>query len=72
MQVDPDRTVQVARAHAYDTSVKLAGHKPRWLRCYNWRQPHASIKAQTPIDRTGLNGDNLLRFLNRRLRGTAR
>jgi len=49
-----------AYAQAYDTSDRRAEELPRWLHRYNWHRPHASLKAQTPISRLGLTGNNLL------------
>lgn len=51
-----------AYAHAYDTSDQRADELPRWLHRYNWHRPHGSLKAQTPISRLGLAGDNLMRL----------
>ena len=51
-----------AYAHAYETSEQRAEQMPRWLHRYNWHRPHGSLKAQTPISRLGLAGDNLMRL----------
>ena len=51
-----------AYAHAYETSEQRAEQMPRWLHRYNWHRPHGSLKAQTPISRRGLAGDNLMRL----------
>jgi transposase InsO family protein len=51
-----------AYAQAYETSGHRADELPRWLHRYNWHRPHGSLKAQTPISRLGLTGDNLLRL----------
>ena len=51
-----------AYARAYDTSDQRAEELPRWLHRYNWHRPHGSLKAQTPISRLGLTGNNLLRL----------
>lgn len=51
-----------AYAQAYDTSDHRAHELPRWLHRYNWHRPHASLKAQPPISRLGLDGYNLLRL----------
>lgn len=51
-----------AYARAYDTSDQRAAELPRWLHRYNWHRPHGSLKAQTPISRLGLTGNNLLRL----------
>lgn len=50
-----------AYARAYDTSDQRAQALPAWTHRYNWHRPHGGIKAQTPISRLGLSGDNLLR-----------
>ena len=49
-----------AYAKAYDTSDQRADDLPDWLHRYNWHRPHGSLKANTPISRLGLPGDNLL------------
>ena len=51
-----------AYAQAYETSAHRAQELPRWLHRYNWHRPHGSLKAQTPISRLGLTGDNLMRL----------
>lgn len=51
-----------AYAQAYQTSNDRADELPRWLHRYNWHRPHGSLKAQTPISRLGLTGDNVLRL----------
>jgi len=51
-----------AYARAYDTSHERAQELPRWLHRYNWHRPHGSLKAQPPISRLGLIGNNLLRL----------
>lgn len=51
-----------AYATAYETSNHRADELPRWLHRYNWHRPHGSLKAQTPISRLGLTGDNVLRL----------
>jgi len=51
-----------AYAQAYDTSEQRAKELPRWTHRYNWHRPHGSLKAQTPISRLGLTGDNVLRL----------
>jgi len=51
-----------AYAQAYENSDRRADELPRWLHRYNWHRPHGSLKAQTPISRIGLTGDNLLRL----------
>ena len=51
-----------AYAQAYQTSGHRAEELPLWLHRYNWHRPHGSLKAQTPISRLGLTGDNVLRL----------
>nr|WP_068430688.1 IS481 family transposase [Magnetospirillum sp. XM-1]CUW38152.1 Putative Integrase catalytic region\ len=51
-----------AYAQAYETSDQRAEELPRWLHRYNWHRPHGSLKAQTPISRIGLTGNNLMRL----------
>ncbi len=51
-----------AYAQAYHHSDQRTAELPRWLHRYNWHRPHGSLKAQTPISRLGLSGDNLLRL----------
>ena len=51
-----------AYARAYDTSVQRAEDLPIWLHRYNWHRPHGSLKANTPISRLRLTGNNLLRL----------
>ena len=53
-----------AYAQAYETSGHRADELPLWLHRYNWHRPHGSLKAQTPISRLGLTGDNVLRLHN--------
>ena len=53
-----------AYATAYQNSAARADELPRWLHRYNWHRPHGSLKAQTPISRLGLTGDNLMRLHN--------
>ena len=51
-----------AYAKAYLSSDQRAKALPAWLHRYNWHRPHGSLKANTPISRLGLSGDNLLRL----------
>ncbi len=51
-----------AYAHAYRHSRQRTRQLPLWLHRYNWHRPHASLKANTPISRLALTGDNLLRL----------
>ncbi len=50
-----------AYGRAYQTSEQRGKHLPAWLHSYNWHRPHGSLKANPPISRLGLSGDNLLR-----------
>ena len=51
-----------AHARVCPTSDQRAKQLPLWIRSYNWRRPHARLKAMTPINRLGLTEDNLLRL----------
>ena len=51
-----------AYAHAYHNSNQRSAELIPWLHRYNWRRPHGSLKANTPISRLGLSEDNLLRL----------
>jgi transposase InsO family protein len=51
-----------AYARAYDSSNQRAAELPFWMYRYNWRRPHGSIGAKTPISRLPITGDNLLRL----------
>jgi transposase InsO family protein len=49
-----------AYAQAYQNSGQRTAELPNWLHRYNWHRPHGSLKANTPISRLGLTGNNLL------------
>ena len=51
-----------AYAHAYHNSNQRSAELIPWLHRYNWHRPHGSLRANTPISRLGLSGDNLLRL----------
>jgi len=51
-----------AYARAYQSSRHRATELPYWLHHYNWHRPHAGIKGNTPISRSGLDVNNLLRL----------
>lgn len=51
-----------AYAQAYKTSEQRKLELPHWLHHYNWHRPHAGIKRQTPISRSGKDVNNLLRL----------
>jgi transposase InsO family protein len=51
-----------AYARAYRRSMHRSLELARWLHGYNWHRPHASLAAQPPISRIGLNRNNLLRL----------
>ena len=51
-----------AYARAYENSGKRAQELPQWLHHYNWHRPHAGIKGNTPISRSGLDVNNLMRL----------
>jgi transposase InsO family protein len=48
-----------AYAQAYETSEQRKTELHYWLHHYNWHRPHAGIKRQTPISRSGLHVNNL-------------
>jgi transposase InsO family protein len=51
-----------AYARPYETSDQRAGQLESWQHMYNWHRPHGGINNQTPISRSGMNRNNLLRF----------
>jgi transposase InsO family protein len=51
-----------AYAQAYQNSDQRTAELLNWLHRYNWHRPHGSLKANTPISRLGLAGNNLLRL----------
>ena len=51
-----------AYGRAYQTSQERKAELPHWLHHYNWNQPHAEIKRKTPISRSGLDVNNLMRL----------
>ena len=53
-----------AYARAYQTSEQRKAELPYWLHHYNWHRPHAGIKRKTPISRSGLDVNNLMRLHN--------
>ncbi len=53
-----------AYAQAYNTSDQRKIELPYWLHHYNWHRPHAGIKKKTPISRSGMNVNNLMRLHN--------
>jgi transposase InsO family protein len=53
-----------AYAQAYNTSEQRKAELPYWLHHYNWHRPHAGIKRKTPISRSGLDVNNLMRLHN--------
>ena len=53
-----------AYARAYENSIQRAEELPFWLHHYNWHRPHAGIKGKTPISRSGLDLNNLMRLHN--------
>lgn len=65
----PERFIQSAlREWAYARAYRRSEHRSaelaRWLHGYNWHRPHASLAAQPPISRIGLDRNNLLRLHN--------
>ena len=53
-----------AYARAYPTSEIRAKNLPKWIHDYNWHRPHGGINSLKPIQRIGLNRNNLLRQHN--------
>ncbi len=51
-----------AYARAYETSGQRATELPYWLHHYNWHRPHAGIKGKTPVSRSGLDVNNVMRL----------
>ncbi len=51
-----------AYARAYENSEQRAGELPHWLHHYNGHRPHAGIKGDQPISRSGLDVNNLMRL----------
>jgi transposase InsO family protein len=51
-----------AYAKAYQNSQRRASELPHWLHHYNWHRPHAGIKGNQPISRSGLDVNNLMRL----------
>jgi transposase InsO family protein len=45
----------------YRNSEERKQHLFPWIHDYNWHRPHASLNQSTPISRSGLNVNNLLR-----------
>ena len=63
IQTQPDPSLREwAYARAYLSSQQRKLELPRWLHHYNWHRPHAGIKRKTPISRSGLDPNNLLRL----------
>ena len=53
-----------AYARSYPTSEIRAKNLPKWIHDYNWHRPHGGIGSLKPIQRIGLNRNNLLRQHN--------
>lgn len=51
-----------AYARAYQNSAQRAEELPHWLHHYNWHRPHAGIKGKTPVSRSGLDVNNVMRL----------
>ena len=51
-----------AYARAYENSGQRAHQLPHWLHHYNWHRPHAGIKGKTPVSRSGLDVNNVMRL----------
>ena len=53
-----------AYARAYENSEQRARELPHWIHHYNWHRPHAGIKGKTPVSRSGLDVNNVMRLHN--------
>ncbi len=51
-----------AYARAYRNSGQRAEELPHWLHHYNWHRPHAGRKGKTPVSRSGLDVNNVMRL----------
>ena len=51
-----------AYARAYENSEQRARELPHWIHHYNWHRPHAGIKGKTPVSRSGLDVNNVMRL----------
>jgi len=49
-------------ACTYLNSQERNAQLPRWLHHYNWHRPHGSLNRASPISRSGLDQNNLLRL----------
>jgi transposase InsO family protein len=50
-----------AYARLYQNSEQRKEHLFPWIHDYNWHRPHASLNHMTPISRSGLDVNNLVR-----------
>jgi transposase InsO family protein len=50
-----------AYARLYQNSEERKQHLLPWIHDYNWHRPHASLNQSSPISRSGLDVNNLLR-----------
>jgi transposase InsO family protein len=50
-----------AYARLYQNSEQRKQHLCTWIHDYNWHRPHASLNQMTPISRSGIDLNNLLR-----------
>jgi transposase InsO family protein len=51
-----------AYARIYQNSNQRSQELHSWLHQYNWYRPHASLGFASPISRSGLDRNNLLRL----------
>ena len=51
-----------AYARAHENSEQRARELPHWIHHYNWHRPHAGIKGKTPVSRSGLDVNNVMRL----------
>ena len=50
-----------AYACLYQNSAERLRHLAPWIHQYNWHRPHTSLNFKTPISRSGLHVNNLLK-----------
>ena len=50
-----------AYARRYENSAQRSAQLKPWTHQYNWHRPHASLNQMTPISRSGIDVNNLLR-----------
>ena len=51
-----------AYAATYQSSAQRTKALGHWLHHYNWHRPHTALRGQPPVNRLGLNQNNLLKL----------